>query len=101
MFSHVRERLVEESGLHDDLILNLVKERIGEPDCANGFLFDGFPRTIAQAEGLKEQGVRVDYVLEIAVDDAGAMQVLEPDDVFMFRYGPVEELVADGDLELI
>ena len=54
----------------DDLILNLVKERIGEPDCANGFLFDGFPRTIAQAEGLKDQGVRVDYVLEIAVDDA-------------------------------
>lgn len=54
----------------DDLILNLVKERIGEPDCANGFLFDGFPRTIAQAEGLKDQGVRIDYVLEIAVDDA-------------------------------
>ena len=41
----------------DSLILNLVKERIAEPDCANGFLSDGFPRTIAQAEGLKEQGV--------------------------------------------
>ena len=53
----------------DDLILDLVKERIAEPDCANGFLFDGFPRTIAQAEALKEQDVRVDCVVEIAVDD--------------------------------
>lgn len=53
----------------DGLILNLVKERIAEADCANGFLFDGFPRTIAQAEGLKEQGVGIDYVVEIAVDD--------------------------------
>lgn len=54
----------------DDLILELVKERIVEPDCANGFLFDGFPRTIAQAEALKEQGVGIDYVVEIAVDDS-------------------------------
>ncbi len=54
----------------DDLILGLVKERIAEPDCANGFLFDGFPRTIAQAEALKEQGVGIDYVVEIAVDDS-------------------------------
>ena len=53
----------------DGLILNLVKERIAESDCAKGFLFDGFPRTIAQAEGLKEQGVGIDYVVEIAVDD--------------------------------
>jgi adenylate kinase len=53
----------------DDLILGLVKERIAEADCTNGFLFDGFPRTIAQAEALKEQGVGIDYVVEIAVDD--------------------------------
>ena len=53
----------------DDLILGLVKERIAEPDCVNGFLFDGFPRTIAQAEALKEQGVQIDFVVEIAVDD--------------------------------
>ncbi len=53
----------------DDLILGLVKERIAEPDCADGFLFDGFPRTIAQGEALKEQGVGIDYVVEIAVDD--------------------------------
>lgn len=54
----------------DSLILDLVKERIAEPDCANGFLFDGFPRTIAQAEALKEQGIGIDYVVEIAVDDS-------------------------------
>jgi len=53
----------------DDLILNLVGERIHEPDCVNGFLFDGFPRTIAQAEALKAQGIDIDYVVEIAVDD--------------------------------
>jgi len=54
----------------DDLILNLVRERIAEPDCVNGFLFDGFPRTIAQAEALKNQGIDIDYVVEIAVDDS-------------------------------
>ena len=53
----------------DQLILGLVKERIAAPDCAQGFLFDGFPRTIAQAEALKEQGIGIDYVVEIAVDD--------------------------------
>ena len=51
----------------DDLIINLVKERIAQPDCANGFLFDGFPRTIPQAEAMKEAGVNLDYVLEIDV----------------------------------
>ena len=51
----------------DDLIINLVKERIAEPDCAEGFLFDGFPRTIPQAEALKQAGVKLDYVLEIDV----------------------------------
>ena len=54
----------------DELILDLVKERIAKPDCANGFLFDGFPRTIAQAEALKEQGIDIDYVVEIDVDDS-------------------------------
>jgi adenylate kinase len=53
----------------DELIINLVKERIGEADCANGFLFDGFPRTIPQAQALKDAGVRIDHVVEIAVDD--------------------------------
>lgn len=53
----------------DDLILGLVKERIAKPDCANGFLFDGFPRTIPQAEGLDKLGVEIDAVVEIDVDD--------------------------------
>jgi len=53
----------------DDLIIALVKERIQEADCANGFLFDGFPRTIPQAEALQEAGIAIDCVLEIAVDD--------------------------------
>jgi len=53
----------------DDVILGLVAERLREDDCANGFLFDGFPRTIAQAEALKTQHVDIDAVVEIAVDD--------------------------------
>ena len=51
----------------DDLIINLVKERIAQADCANGFLFDGFPRTIPQADAMKAAGVHLDYVLEIDV----------------------------------
>ncbi|WHI46306.1 adenylate kinase [Microbulbifer sp. JMSA004] len=53
----------------DDLIIALVKERIAQEDCAKGFLFDGFPRTIPQAEALLEADVHIDHVLEIAVDD--------------------------------
>jgi adenylate kinase len=53
----------------DDLILQLVKERITEDDCKDGYLFDGFPRTIAQAEMMKSIGIDVDYVIELQVDD--------------------------------
>ncbi len=53
----------------DDIIIGLVKERITQPDCAKGFLFDGFPRTIPQAEALVAAGVDLDHVVEIAVDD--------------------------------
>jgi adenylate kinase len=53
----------------DDIILGLVKERIAQPDCATGFLFDGFPRTLVQAEALKTAGIRLDLVLEIDVPD--------------------------------
>lgn len=53
----------------DELIINLVKERIEEPDAKNGFLFDGFPRTIPQAEALCDAGINIDYVIEIAVND--------------------------------
>ncbi|MBS7808353.1 adenylate kinase [Variovorax sp. PCZ-1] len=51
----------------DEIIIGLVKERITQADCAKGFLFDGFPRTIAQAEAMKDAGVKLDYVLEIDV----------------------------------
>jgi len=62
--------IMDSGGLvSDDLIINLVKERISQPDCANGFLFDGFPRTIPQAEALKDAGVNIDHVVEIAVED--------------------------------
>lgn len=54
----------------DEVIIGLVKERIKQPDCARGFLFDGFPRTIPQADAMKHAGVNLDYVVEIDVDDA-------------------------------
>ena len=65
----LQAKSVMESGglVSDDLIINLVKERIAQPDCAQGFLFDGFPRTIPQAEAMKAAGVKLDYVLEIDV----------------------------------
>ncbi|MGE0485731.1 MAG: adenylate kinase [Gammaproteobacteria bacterium] len=53
----------------DELILGLVRDRVAHDDCANGFLFDGFPRTIPQAEGLAASGIEIDKVVEIAVDD--------------------------------
>jgi adenylate kinase len=53
----------------DDIILGLVKERLKKPDCKPGYLFDGFPRTIPQAEAMKQAGIDVDYVLEIDVPD--------------------------------
>ncbi|BDT58185.1 MAG: adenylate kinase [Janthinobacterium lividum] len=53
----------------DDIIIGLVKERLKDTDCANGYLFDGFPRTIAQADAMKDSGVQIDYVLEIDVPD--------------------------------
>jgi adenylate kinase len=65
------KKVMDAGGLvTDDIILGLVKDRIAEDDCANGFLFDGFPRTLAQADALKDQGVEIDGVVEIDVDDA-------------------------------
>lgn len=63
-------KIMEAGGLvSDETILALIKDRIAQEDCANGFLFDGFPRTIVQAESLREQGVRIDCVVEINVSD--------------------------------
>ncbi len=65
----LQAKAVMDSGalVSDDIIIGLVKERIAQPDCAKGFLFDGFPRTIPQADAMKDAGVKLDYVLEIDV----------------------------------
>ncbi|MGH8631327.1 MAG: adenylate kinase [Burkholderiales bacterium] len=65
------KRYMDSGGLvPDDVIIGLVKERIRQADCAKGFLFDGFPRTIPQADAMKHAGVSLDYVVEIDVGDA-------------------------------
>ena len=62
------KKIMDAGGLvSDELIINLVKERIAQADCAHGFLFDGFPRTIPQADAMKAAGVKLDYVLEMDV----------------------------------
>ena len=62
------KKIMDSGGLvSDDLIINLVKDRLTQPDCINGFLFDGFPRTLPQADAMKAAGVKLDYVLEIDV----------------------------------
>jgi len=64
------KKIMDEGGLvSDDIIMGMVKERILDPDCGTGYLFDGFPRTLAQADALKEAGVFVDAVVEIDVPD--------------------------------
>ncbi|WP_432721879.1 adenylate kinase [Jeongeupia wiesaeckerbachi] len=67
--------IMDAGGLvRDDIIIGLVKERITDADCANGFLFDGFPRTIPQAEAMREAGVDIDYVVEIDVPDEAIVE---------------------------
>jgi adenylate kinase len=62
------KKVMDAGGLvSDDIIIGLVKDRLKQPDCEKGYLFDGFPRTIPQAEAMKEAGVAIDYVLEIDV----------------------------------
>jgi len=69
------KQVMESGGLvSDDIIIGLVKDRLGEPDCARGYLFDGFPRTIPQADAMKDAGVMLDYVLEIDVPDASIIE---------------------------
>ncbi|WP_419418516.1 adenylate kinase [Legionella sp. D16C41] len=60
----------------DDIIIGLVKERLKQPDCQNGFLFDGFPRTLPQAEALKKANINLDHVIEIVVPDNEIMDRL-------------------------
>ena len=69
------KKVMDSGGLvSDDIIIGLVKERIAQPDCANGFLFDGFPRTIVQADAMKTAGVKLDLVLEIDVPDEAIIE---------------------------
>jgi adenylate kinase len=69
------KKVMDSGGLvGDDIIIGLVKERITQPDCAHGFLFDGFPRTIPQADAMKAAGVKLDLVLEIDVPDAAIIE---------------------------
>jgi len=64
------KRIMEEGALvSDEIIINIIKERLDNPDCGDGFLLDGFPRTIVQVEALREMGVALDFVIEISVDD--------------------------------
>lgn len=94
----VKEIMTTGGLVSDDIIIALVKERIAQPDCENGFLFDGFPRTIPQAEAMKEAGVKIDHVLEIAVDDEEIVKRLagrrvHPDSgrVYHVEYNPPKE----------
>jgi adenylate kinase len=69
------KQVMDAGGLvSDDIIIGLVKERITQPDCAKGFLFDGFPRTIPQADSMKNAGVKLDVVLEIDVPDSAIIE---------------------------
>lgn len=65
----VKEVMASGGLVTDEIIISLVKERIRQPDCANGFLLDGFPRTIPQAEAMEQAGIAIDVVLEIHVED--------------------------------
>ena len=65
----VKEVMASGGLVTDEIIIALVKERIAQPDCANGFLFDGFPRTIPQAQAMVDAGIAIDIVIEIAVED--------------------------------
>ena len=69
------KKIMDEGGLvRDDIIIGLVQERITQADCVNGFLFDGFPRTLAQAEAMRDAGVNLDAVVEIDVPDAAIVE---------------------------
>jgi adenylate kinase len=69
------KKVMDAGGLvSDDIMIGLVKDRLKAPDSANGYLFDGFPRTIAQADAMKDAGINVDYVLEIDVPDESIVE---------------------------
>lgn len=100
----LQAKVVMESGglVSDDIIIGVVKERIIQPDCANGFLFDGFPRTIPQAEAMQAAGVVIDHVIEIDVTDeeiirrlSGRRVHLASGRVYHIQYNPPKETGKD------
>lgn len=99
------QQVMDSGGLvSDDIIIDLVKERITEADCANGFLFDGFPRTIPQAEAMRDAGVIIDNVVEIYVDDEDIVQRMAGRRVHMatgrtyhIEYNPPKQEGVDDD----
>ena len=93
------KKVMDAGGLvSDSLIIGLVKERISQPDCRNGFLFDGFPRTIAQADALKAENIKIDAVVELQVDDEEIVRRISgrrihpgSSRVYHIRYNPPKE----------
>jgi adenylate kinase len=88
----------------DDIILGLVKERIARDDCANGFLLDGFPRNIPQAQALKDEGINIDYVVELDVPDEELVKRLSgrrvhpgSGRVYHIEYAPPKEAGKDDE----
>lgn len=102
----VQAKTIMDAGglVSDDIIIGLVKERITEDDCAGGFLFDGFPRTIPQAQAMVDAGVDIDHVVEIAVDDEEIVARLSgrrvhpgSGRVYHIRYNPPKVTGADDE----
>lgn len=93
------KKVMDAGGLvSDDIIIGLVKERIAQDDCRNGFLFDGFPRTIPQAQALVDAGIDIDFVVEIDVDDEEIIERLSgrrvhpaSGRVYHVKYNPPQE----------
>jgi len=100
----VKEVMASGGLVSDDIIIALIQDRTAQEDCRNGYLLDGFPRTIPQAEALKEQGIKIDYVVEIAVEDEeiinrlSGRRIHEPSGrVYHVTYNPPKEAGKDDE----
>jgi adenylate kinase len=99
------QQVMESGGLvSDEIIIALVKERIAAADCANGFLFDGFPRTIPQAQAMLDAGVTIDWVIEIYVDDedivarmSGRRMHMSSGRTYHVKYNPPKQAGIDDE----